>query len=84
MTALKVRRKRRAWRGPASGERQALIQAIVELPPEARDVFLLHGMAGLRYEEIGLHLNMSPAAVQAHLAEALGLLSRSLAGIEGT
>lgn len=84
MTALKVRRKRRAWRGPASGERQALIQAIVELPPEARDVFLLHRMAGLRYDEIGLHLNMSPVAVQAHLAEALVLLSGSMAGIEAT
>jgi len=65
LTALKVRRKRRARRGPPSGERQALIQAIAELPPEARDVFLLHRMAGLRYDEIGLHLNMSPVAVQA-------------------
>jgi DNA-directed RNA polymerase specialized sigma24 family protein len=41
-------------------------------------------MAGLRYDEIGLHLNMSPVAVQAHLAEALALLNRSLAGIADT
>ena len=81
MTALKVRRKRR---GSASGERQALVHAIVELPPEARDVFLLHRMAGVRYDEIGLYLNMSPVAVQAHLAEALVLLTRAPAGIEDT
>jgi len=41
-------------------------------------VFVLHRFGGLTYDEIGLHLGMTPEAVQAALATALARLARTI------
>tara|TARA_R110002051_G_scaffold178085_2_gene247909 strand:+ start:12962 stop:13234 length:273 start_codon:yes stop_codon:yes gene_type:complete len=69
----KTRRK-----GPAEDDGQRLARAILKLPRDLRDVFLLHRMAGMTYIEIGLHLGMTPKAVETSLAAALLRLMRAL------
>lgn len=58
-------------------EKRILVKAILRLPADLRDVFLLHRMAGLSYEQIGEHLGMERDAVQARLAEALAWIVRA-------
>ena len=62
----------------AKDERQGLVRAILKLPRDPRDVFLLHRMAGMTYSEIGLHLGMTPKAVETSLAAALVRLTRAV------
>lgn len=62
----------------AKDERQVLVRAILKLPTRLRDVFLLHRMAGMTYPEIGLHLGMTPKAVEISLAAALLRLMRAV------
>lgn len=52
-------------------EMRALRAAIIGLPEALRDVFLLHGVAGLSYPEIAIHLGLETPAVQKMLAGAL-------------
>lgn len=66
-----IRRRRRQ-----PDEQRILAKAILRLPADLRDVFLLHRMAGLSYEQIGEHLGMERDAVQARLAEALARIVR--------
>lgn len=54
-----------------ANEKRVLVKAILRLPVNLRDVFLLHRMAGLSYGEIGLRLGMDSEAVEAALADAL-------------
>jgi hypothetical protein len=56
---------------------QVLVRAILKLPIRLRDVFLLHRMAGMTYSEIGLHLGMTPKAVETSLAAALVRVTRA-------
>ena len=79
-TPQKPRRKRRA----KSGERHLLIQAILKLPIEARDVFLLTRMAGLPYEQIAEVLGIDRERVPAQLANGLVQISETLAVEEGS
>lgn len=73
MPQPKTRRKR-----PVEDDGQRLVRAILKLPVRLRDVFLLHRMAGMTYLEIGLHLGMTPKAVEASLAAALVRLTRAI------
>lgn len=66
----------RRRRARANGKR-VLVKAILRLPRNLRDVFLLHRMAGLSYGEIGVRLGMEPEAVKAGLADALVRLAIS-------
>lgn len=58
-----------------SGERVALAQegirvlsqAIEDLPPKCRRVFVLHRIHNLSYKEIGEKLGLSPRAIEKHL-----------------
>jgi hypothetical protein len=63
---------------PVEDDGQGLVRAILNLPTRLRDVFLLHRMVGMSYPEIGLHLGMTPEAVQASLAAALVRLTRAV------
>lgn len=63
----------------AEHERQVLARAILKLPRDLRDVFLLHRTAGMTYAEVGLHLGMTPKAVETALAAALVRLMRVIA-----
>lgn len=74
MTAPKPRPKRRRARSSAD----ILRAAILRLPTNLRDVFLLHRFGGLTYGEIGLRLGITPEAVQAALAAALVRLARTI------
>ncbi|WP_292119195.1 sigma factor-like helix-turn-helix DNA-binding protein [Brevundimonas sp.] len=51
---------------------------MLRLPINLRDVFVLHRFGGLNYDEIRLHLGMTPEAVQAALAAALARLVRAV------
>lgn len=56
----------------ASREVLALLQqAINELPPRQREVFLLHRVEGLTQEEVALQLGISRQMVVKHLARAV-------------
>lgn len=70
MTPSKPRPQTRR-KAAAKDERQVLVRAILKLPTRLRDVFLLHRMAGMSYSDIGLHLGMTPKAVETSLAAAL-------------
>lgn len=74
MTASKARPKRRRARCSA----EVLKAAILRLPVNLRDVFLLHRFGGLTYDEIGSRLGVAPEAVQAALAAALVRLARTV------
>lgn len=66
------RRRRRQ-----ANEKSILVKAILRLPADLRDVFLLHRMAGLSYEQIGEHLGIERDVAQARLAEALARIVRA-------
>lgn len=66
-------------RAATKDERQVLVRAILKLPIRLREVFLLHRMAGMSYSDIGLHLGMTPKAVETSLAAALVRLTRAVA-----
>lgn len=48
-----------------------LAQAVAELPPKCREVFLLHKLDGLTYGEIAARLGISRSAVEKHMIKAL-------------
>ncbi|WP_430820033.1 sigma factor-like helix-turn-helix DNA-binding protein [Brevundimonas diminuta] len=75
MSASKSPSRRRPSRPAKADNKRALVRAILRLPPDPRDVFLLHRMAGKSYEEIGRHLDMAPEAVRTNLAKAMALLA---------
>lgn len=75
MWASKSPSRRRPIRPRKSDNNRSLVRAILLLPPDPRDVFLPHRMAGMTYEEIGSHLEMAPEAVQMNLAEAIAVLA---------
>lgn len=64
-------------RSAAPDQKRALARAILELPPDLRDVFLLHRMAGLSFDQIGQQLGIERTVVQAYLAEALARIVRA-------
>lgn len=73
---VRVRRSRGTRR--ASNERSVLVAAILALPTEHREVFILSRMAGLTYDQVSAHLGLSVEAVEASLAAALLQLLRGL------
>lgn len=75
MTVVEPRSERLSGRR-AKDEGRALTKAILRLPTDQRDVFLLNRMVGLTYNQISLHLGMEPQAVQATLTAALVGLMR--------
>lgn len=55
----------------AHQELDVLYQRINELPPQCREVFLLHKVEQLSYAEIAERLRISPRTVENHIAKAL-------------
>jgi len=74
--------RRSLGRSAAADQKRALIRAILQLPTDLRDVFLLHRMAGLSFDEIGQQLGIERTVVQAYLAEALARIARAVPPIE--
>lgn len=48
-----------------------LLNAVSQLPPRTRDIFVLHRIKGLTYSEVAKHMNVSESTVQKHLTQAL-------------
>lgn len=78
MNRHKASPRRILRRSAAADQKRALTKAILQLPADLRDVFLLHRMAGLSYEEIGEQLCIERDVVQAYLAEALARIVRAV------
>lgn len=49
-------------------------QAVDQLPPQQKSVYLLSRRQGMSYEEIGRELNISPNTVRNHLVKALAAI----------
>ena len=71
---------RRLGRAPKARCRRALVRAIVHLPPECRDVFVLKRFAGMSLDQIAEHLGLDRTVVEARLAQALVKLCRAVDG----
>ncbi len=63
----------------ASELQSALVQAIAELPPRTREVFVMSRERGLRYSEIADQLGVTVKAVEANMSRALRMLRDRLA-----
>lgn len=48
-----------------------MLEALHELPPRCRQVFLLHRLHGKSYSEIAVHCDISVKAVEKHISKAL-------------
>lgn len=73
------------WRGRAfdpDNTQQVMSYAVLRLRQEMRDVFLLNHIKALDYALIARHLDLSITGVQAHLADALYEISRTIDLIE--
>ncbi|QBX36301.1 hypothetical protein E4M02_12075 [Brevundimonas sp. S30B] len=57
---------------------RVLVRAIQQLPPQCRDVFILHRFGDMPLEEVAMHLGIDRASAEAHLAEALVRLCRAV------
>jgi len=77
MNRQKASPRRILRRSAVPDHKLALARAILQLPIDLRDVFLLHRIAGLSYEEIGQQLGIERGVVQAYLAEALARIVRA-------
>ncbi|MGQ0648009.1 MAG: RNA polymerase sigma factor [Gemmatimonadaceae bacterium] len=74
------RQMERAGARPAGDvlARVDLERAIAALPPNAREVFVLHDVEGYRHDEIAERMRLAPGTVRAHLHRARQLLMRML------
>lgn len=74
----------RFWRrlglDPKARARRALVRAIVHLPPDCRDVFVLKRFTGMSLDEITEHLDLDRDVVEARLAQSLAQLCRAVDG----
>jgi DNA-directed RNA polymerase specialized sigma24 family protein len=77
MNRQKASPRRFLRRSAAADQKSALARAILQMPADLRDVFLLHRMAGLSFEAIGQQLGIERPVVQAYLAEALARIVRA-------
>jgi len=72
----------RCWRGfrrtARSDQHRILVRAIQRLPPDCRDVFVLHRFGGMPLDEVAAHLGIDKALAEARLAEALVRLCRAV------
>lgn len=72
----------RCWRGfrraAEPDGRRFLVRAIQQLPPECRDVFVLHRFGDMPLDEIAALLRIDRASAEACLAEALVRLCRAV------
>lgn len=70
------------WRGfrrtAEPDGRRLLVRAIQQLPPDCRDVFVLHRFGDMPLDEVAAHLGIDQALAEARLAEALARLCRAV------
>lgn len=78
MTVRKPRPWWRLGRDARTLDRRALIRAIMGLPIEHRDVFVLHRFAGMSLDQIAEHLGIDREVAEARFAAALVQLCRAV------
>jgi RNA polymerase sigma-70 factor (ECF subfamily) len=66
-------------RQSATGVNPDLERAVMALPPQARQVFVLHDIEGYPHQEIGLLMDIAPGTSKAQLHRARRLLREALA-----
>lgn len=65
----------------AASERiEQLREAVANLPPKCRQVFMLHKYRQLSYRQVAEHLDISVSMVEKHMMKALTRLDHSLGG----
>lgn len=57
---------------------EVLKQAIAELPPKCRQVFILHKFKHMSYVEVGAHLGIAQSTVVKHMIKALEYCKRRI------
>ncbi|HAA41621.1 MAG TPA: RNA polymerase subunit sigma-70 [Pseudomonas sp.] len=62
----------------AQQQRQALKQALAELPERTQQIFLLNRIEGMTHAQVARHLDISDSSVQKHLAKALAYVMQRL------
>jgi len=62
----------------AQQQRQALKQALAELPERTQQIFRLNRIEGMTYAQVARHLDISDSSVQKHLAKALAYVMQRL------
>jgi RNA polymerase sigma-70 factor (ECF subfamily) len=62
----------------AQQQRQALRDAIAQLPPRTREVLRLNRLEGLTHAEVASKLEISDSSVQKHLAKGLAMIMQRL------
>lgn len=55
----------------AQQQRQALKQALAELPERTQQIFRLNRVEGMTHAQVARHLEISDSSVQKHLAKTL-------------
>ncbi|RJF86115.1 sigma factor-like helix-turn-helix DNA-binding protein [Sphingomonas cavernae] len=71
----------RLVRDPESERVRRIEDAIVSLPPQTREVFMMHRFENLGYDRIAHRLDLSIADVERHIAKALLRLCHALEDI---
>ena len=72
------RRWPRVRRATEPDGHRVLLRAIQQLPPECRDVFVLHRFEDMPLDKVAAHLRIDRASAEAHVAEALVRLCRAV------
>ncbi|MBY8947731.1 MULTISPECIES: RNA polymerase sigma factor [unclassified Pseudomonas] len=62
----------------AQQQRQALKQALAELPERTQQIFHLNRIEGMTHAQVARHLDISDSSVQKHLAKALAYVMQRL------
>ena len=62
----------------AQQQRQALKQALAELPERTQQIFRLNRIEGMTHAQVARHLDISDSSVQKHLAKALAYVMQRL------
>lgn len=62
----------------AQQQRQALKQALAELPERTQQIFRLNRVEGMTHAQVARHLEISDSSVQKHLAKALAHVMQRL------
>ena len=58
--------------------REKIKEAVDQLPPQQKRIYILHNEDGYKYEEIASELNLSVSTIRNHMSQALGNIRKLL------
>ena len=62
----------------AQQQLERLQRSLNKAGPRAREVFLMHRLHGMTYTQIAAHFEVSPSAIEKHIAKALAVLGEEM------